>query len=77
MIDYKSYTYARFGNSEWLILYRTRNDFIKIYSEEAERDDSISMDDFNKVVDYFINTGYDFLTKEELFNAIDNNTKLA
>ena len=77
MIDYKSYTYARLGNSEWLILYRTRNDFIKIYSEETERDDSISMDDFNIIVDYFINTGYDFLTEEGLFNAIDNNTKLA
>ena len=63
---------GRCFRGEWV-----RNDFIKIYSEEAERDDSISMDDFNKVVDYFINAGYDFLTKEELFNAIDNNTKLA
>ncbi len=73
MINYKSYKYARLGNSRWLILYRTENDFLKVYSEETKRDDAISMNAFNEIVDYFLNSSYDFLDNKELLYAMKHN----
>jgi hypothetical protein len=74
MINYKSYKYAKLGNSEWLILYRSPNDFLKIYSEETEKDGAISIDNFNEIVDYFSNTGYDYLSEREVLCAMKNNS---
>lgn len=72
MIDYKNYKYCLLGNSQWMILYRSKNDYVKIYSEETEKEDAISMDEFNEIGDYFINSGYDHIIREELFYAMEN-----
>jgi len=77
MRDYKSYKYCLLGNSQWLILYRSKDDYIKIYSEETEKEDAISMDEFNEIVDYFMNSGYDYLDDTELFHAMKNNLNWA
>ena len=73
MIDYKSYKYCLLGNSQWLKLYKSKDDFIEIYSEETNKKDAISMNEFNEIVDYFMNTGYDYINENELLYAIENN----
>jgi len=71
MIDYKSYKYCLLGNSQWLKLYKSKDDFIEIYSEETNKKDAISMNEFNEIVDYFMNTGYDYINENELLYALE------
>jgi len=73
MIDYQSYRYCLLGNSQWMILYRSKDDYLEIYSEETNKKDVISMNEFNEIVDYFMNSGFDYIHKEELFHAMENN----
>jgi len=73
MIDYKSYKYCLLGNSQWMKLYKTKDDFIEIYSEEINKEDALPMDEFNEIGDYFMNTGYDYINENELLYAIENN----
>ncbi len=74
MIDYKSYKYCLFGNSEWMILYRSKDDYLKIYSEETNRKDAIQMNEFNAIVDHFLNSDFDYIYKNDLLNAIEKNS---
>jgi hypothetical protein len=73
MIDYKSYKYCLLANSQWMILYRSKDDYLKIYSEELNREDGIPMDEFNMIGDYFMNSGFDYINEKELFHAMENN----
>ena len=73
MIDYKSYKYCLLGNSKWMILYRSKDDYLEIYSEEMDRKDAIPMDEFNEIGDYFMNSGFDYINKKELLHAMENN----
>ena len=72
MIDYKSYRYALLANSRWMILYRTKEESLKVYSEETGRDDAVPMDEFNEIGDYFMNSGYDYYSEREVLHAIEN-----
>lgn len=72
-INYKSYKYCLLANSEWLRLYKTKNDYLLVFSEESGKSNSISMDFFNEIVDYWSNSGYDFLYENELLYAIEHN----
>ncbi len=72
MIDYKSYKYALLANSQRMTLYRSKNDFLEIYSEESEKKNTVFMDEFNEIVDYFLNSGCDYIIREELFYAMAN-----
>jgi hypothetical protein len=54
-------------------LYKTKDDFIEIYSEEINKEDALPMDEFNEIGDYFMNTGYDYINENELLYAIENN----
>jgi len=73
MIDYRSYKYCLLGNSQWMILYRSKDDYLEIYSEEMDRKDAISMDEFNEIGDYFMNSGFDYINEKELLHAMENN----
>ena len=56
-----------------MILYRSKDDYLKIYSEEMDRKDAVSMDEFNKIWDYFMNSGFDYINEKELLYAMENN----
>lgn len=72
-MDYKSYKYCLLGNSQWMKLYKSKDSFIEIYSEETNKKDALPMDKFNEIVDYFMNSGYDYMYENELLYAMENN----
>jgi len=67
---WKDYKYCLSINSQWLQLYKNKDDFLTIYSTETNKDEVIGMKLFNDISDFYMNSEFGFLYKNDLFDAI-------
>ena len=66
MSTYKDYPCCLLANSEWLRLYRSEDEYITVLSPETGAENAISMDLFNEIGDYFMNTPRGCLLESEV-----------
>jgi hypothetical protein len=73
---WKDYKYCLLSGSRWTKLYKTKRDFIIIFSTETDEDEVITMRLFNEITDYYANTPFGFLSEYELLKNFSNKKML-